>query len=209
MKDTIANFKVFSEGLARNTGKLDGIVNGLEKMTGGGPAATPKVTYDLRAAQGFAAPAKTLKGQLAIPEPTAITMLQTQRFLFASTSDASGFADAMWADSIPRLLQARLIDSFENYDIGHAPLRAADVGQTDFQLLIDVRKFRIAMGSVSVVEIGLSAKIIDKDGKVIASRLFEESGRLDKVEPSAAVAAFDDAFARVARNIIAWAVRAE
>src|SRR3982750_3713974 len=36
LKDTIANFKVFSDGLARNTGKLDGIVAGLEKMTGGG-----------------------------------------------------------------------------------------------------------------------------------------------------------------------------
>ena len=34
LKDTIANFKVFSEGLARNTGKLDGIVAGLERMTG-------------------------------------------------------------------------------------------------------------------------------------------------------------------------------
>ena len=31
LKDTIANLKVFSEGLARNTGKLDGIVAGLEK----------------------------------------------------------------------------------------------------------------------------------------------------------------------------------
>jgi phospholipid/cholesterol/gamma-HCH transport system substrate-binding protein len=29
LKDTIANFEVFSEGLARNTGKLDGIVAGL------------------------------------------------------------------------------------------------------------------------------------------------------------------------------------
>jgi phospholipid/cholesterol/gamma-HCH transport system substrate-binding protein len=209
LKDTIANFKVFSEGLARNTGKLDGIVAGLEKMTGGGPAATPKVTYDLRAAQGFAAPAKTLRGQLAIPEPTAITMLQTQRFLFAPPSDAPGFAESIWADSIPRLLQARLIESFENYDIGHAPLRATDVGQTDLQLVIDVRKFRIAMDPVSVAEIGLSAKIIDKDGKVIASRLFEESGGLEKLEPPAAVAAFDDAFARIARNIIAWAVQTE
>jgi phospholipid/cholesterol/gamma-HCH transport system substrate-binding protein len=208
LKDTIANFKIFSDGLARNTGKLDGIVAGLEKMTGGGPAATPKVTYDLRAAQDFAAPAKTLRGQLAIPEPTAITMLQTQRFLFTSSREATGFAEAMWADSIPRLLQARLIDSFENYDIAHAPLRAADVGQADFQLVIDVRKFRIATDSVPLAEIGLSVKIIDRDGKVVASRLFEESGRLDRIDPPAAVAAFDDAFARIARSIIAWTVEA-
>src|SRR6202158_6230875 len=36
LKDPIANFKIFSEGLARNTGKLDNIVAGIEKMTGGG-----------------------------------------------------------------------------------------------------------------------------------------------------------------------------
>ena len=39
LKDTIANLKTFSDGLARNTGKLDGIVAGLEKLTGGGAAA--------------------------------------------------------------------------------------------------------------------------------------------------------------------------
>ena len=31
LKDTIANFKIFSDGLARNTGKLDGILAGLER----------------------------------------------------------------------------------------------------------------------------------------------------------------------------------
>jgi phospholipid/cholesterol/gamma-HCH transport system substrate-binding protein len=208
LKDTIANLKVFSEGLARNTGKLDGIVAGFEKMTGGGAAAAPKITYDLRAAQGFAAPAKTLKGQLAIPEPTAVAMLETQRFLFSPAKDVPGFAEAMWADSIPRLLQARLIESFENYDIAHAPLRAADIGQNDFQLLIDVRRFRIATESNPVVEIGLSARILDKDGKVIASRLFEESEKLDKVEPPAAAAAFSAAFGRLAKNMIGWTVQA-
>ena len=50
LKDTIGNFKVFSEGLARNTGKLDGIVAGLERMTGV-TSPPPKITYDLRALQ--------------------------------------------------------------------------------------------------------------------------------------------------------------
>jgi phospholipid/cholesterol/gamma-HCH transport system substrate-binding protein len=207
LKDTIANLKVFSE--ARNTGKLDGIVAGLEKMTGGGAASAPRVTYDLRTAQGFAAPVKTLSGQWAIPEPTAVAMLQTQRFLFAPARDVPGFSEALWADSIPKLLQARLIDSFENYDIAHAPLRAADIGQTDFQLLIDVRRFRIAMDGDPAVEIGLSAKILDKEGKVVASRRFEESEKLGKLEPLAAVAAFDNAFARIATNIITWTVQAQ
>ena len=57
LKDTIANFKVFSEGLARNTGKLDGIVAGLERMTGV-TTPPPKITYDLRAVQSPAPPAR-------------------------------------------------------------------------------------------------------------------------------------------------------
>src|SRR5471030_2448068 len=39
LKSTIANLQVFSEGLARNTGKLDSILAGLEKLTGGGAPA--------------------------------------------------------------------------------------------------------------------------------------------------------------------------
>jgi phospholipid/cholesterol/gamma-HCH transport system substrate-binding protein len=206
LKKTIANLQVFSEGLARNTGKLDGIVSGLEKMTGGG-APAQKVTYDLRAPPKPGPASKTIAGQLAIPEPTAVAMLQTQRMLLSPTKEIPGFADFVWADSIPKLLQARLIESFENYDIDHAPLRTPDIGQADFQLLIDVRRFRIAADSEPAVEIGLSGRIVDKDGKTIASRLFEDSEKLDKLEPAAAVAAFNGAFARIAKDLIAWTVK--
>ncbi|MBR0856719.1 ABC-type transport auxiliary lipoprotein family protein [Bradyrhizobium liaoningense] len=207
LKDTIANFRTFSDGLARNTGKLDGILAGLEKMTGGGTPA-PKITYDLRVPQNLGPAGKTLSASLAIPEPTAVAMLQTQRMLFSPSGDNPGFADFLWADSIPKLLQARLIDSFENYDIARAPLRTTDLGQADYQLLIDIRRFRVATEGEPRVEIGLSARIVDKNGKVIASRLVETSEKLDKIEPAAAVAAFDAAFARIAKELIGWTVQA-
>jgi phospholipid/cholesterol/gamma-HCH transport system substrate-binding protein len=207
LKNTIANLQVFSEGLARNTGKLDSIVAGLERMTGGG-TPVEKVTYDLRAPANFAPASKTLKGQLAIPEPTAVVMLETQRILFSPARDYPGFAGAQWADSIPKLLQARLIESFENYDIGHAPLRSTDGVQVDDQLVIDVRRFQVTTDSEPAADIALSARILDKDGKVVASRLFQQSRKLDKVEPAAAVAAFSDAFGRIAKDVIAWTVEA-
>jgi phospholipid/cholesterol/gamma-HCH transport system substrate-binding protein len=207
LKDTIANFKMFSDGLARNTGKLDGILAGLEKMTGGG-APAHKVTYDLRSPQNLGPAGKTLYASLVIPEPTAVAMLQTQRMLFSPVGDNPDFAEFLWADSIPKLVQARLIDSFENYDIARAPLRTTDLGQADYQLLIDIRRFRIATDGEPRVEIGLSARIVDKNGKVVASRLVETSEKLDKVEPAAAVAAFDAAFARIANELIGWTVQA-
>jgi phospholipid/cholesterol/gamma-HCH transport system substrate-binding protein len=207
LKDTIANLKTFSDGLARNTGKIDGILAGLEKMTGGG-APAPKITYDLHSPKNLGPVGKTLSASLAIPEPTAVAMLQTQRMLFTPVGDVTGFADFLWADSIPKLVQARLIDSFENYDIGHAPLRTTDLGAADYQLLIDIRHFRIATEGEPRVEIGLSARIVDKNGKVVGSRLMEASEKLDKINAAAAVEAFDAAFARIARELIGWTVNA-
>jgi phospholipid/cholesterol/gamma-HCH transport system substrate-binding protein len=207
LKSTIANLQVFSEGLARNTGKLDSIVAGLEKMTGGGTPAQ-KMTYDLQAPRNFGPANKAIKGQLAIPEPTAVAMLETQRMLFSPVKDYPGFSEFLWADSLPKLLQARLIEGFENYDIAHAPLREVDIGQAEFQLLIDVRRFRIATDSEPAAELALSARIVDKNGKVIASRLFEDSQKFDKVEPTAAVTAFNDVFGRIAKDMIAWTVQA-
>ena len=205
LQGMIANFRTFSDGLARNTGKLDGIVAGLERMTGGGPQAAPKVVYSLRAAAAPASPGKPLKGQLVIPEPSAMTILQTQRFLFTPANDSAEFANAQWADTLPRLVQAKLIQSFEDYDIAHAPLRSAEGVDVDYQLLIDVRDFQVVSGGA---EIAFSARILDKQGKLVASQLFRATQAVEKVDPASAVAAFDGAFATVAKQLIAWTVQA-
>lgn len=65
------------------------------------------------------------------------------------------------------------------------------------------------MGSGPEAQIGLSARIVDKEGKVVASALFEQSERFDKVEPQAAVTAFDAAFRRIANEMIDWTVRTQ
>jgi len=207
LQGMIANFKVFSDGLARNTGKLDSIIAGLERMTGGGAPAAPKTVYNLQAAAAPASPGKALRGQLVIPEPTAVVMLDTQRILFTPANDSPDFANVQWADSIPKLLQAKLIQSFENYDIAHAPLRSADGVEVDYQLLIDIREFQVVTEPSPMAKIAFSARVLDKHGKVIAARLFAASQAVDKVDPPAVVAAFDAAFADVARELIAWSVQ--
>jgi phospholipid/cholesterol/gamma-HCH transport system substrate-binding protein len=203
LKSTIANLKTFTEGLAKNTGALDSIVGGLVKMTGGGEAATPKTIYDLKIPRDFASLKKPLNEQLVMPTPTAILQLDTQRFLLAPTKDLPGFSNAQWADSIPKMLQVKLIQSFENYDVAHAPLRSDNPG-ANFQLLVDVRSFQINTDDELTAEIGFSARILNKDGQVVASRLFQQRKKLDKPDPASAVAAFNDAFASAATDLITW-----
>lgn len=207
LRSTIGNLKTFSEGLARNTGKLDGIVAGLERLTGADKPVVTKVIYDLHAASGFAPPVKTLKGSLAIPEPTAVVMFDTQRLLLAPGVDLPAFAGAQWSDSIPKLLQAKVIQSFENYDVAHAPLRPLDTLQPDYQLLIDVRSFQIVDQSAPVAQIAFAVRLLGKDD-VVASKLFEQTRKLGSPEPPAAVAAFDQAFDAIAKELVAWTVDA-
>jgi phospholipid/cholesterol/gamma-HCH transport system substrate-binding protein len=204
LKDTIANLKIFSAGLAKNTGGLDNIVAGLERMTGGGAAPARKVSYDLIAPHDFAAPRKPIKGLITIPEPTAVVMLQTQRMLFSPGEEPPAFADMQWSDSIPKMLQAKLIQGFENYDIDHAPLRSIDGLEADDQILIDVRTFQIKSDPDLTAEIGFSARILAKDGHVVASRVFVQSQKFDKLDPASAAAAFDDGFKSIATELITW-----
>ena len=180
LHDAIKNLSTFTEGLARNTPKLDGIVVGLEKMTG---ATTPprKIVYDLQAAGTFQTPKVPLEAGLAIAEPTATARLQTQRFLFASDEEPRAeFENAQWSDSLPALIQAKLLQSFENYDIAHAPVRTDPVGTGGTRLVTDLRQFQISVEPAKAT-IALSAKILDGAGQVKAARIFETSAPIDGI----------------------------
>lgn len=206
LKDTIANFKSFSEWLASKTGRLDGILGGVEKMTGANEPVVTKVVYDLHPATGFPPPSETLPVQLTVAEPTGVLMFDTQKMLVSPGLDLPAFAGAQWSDNTPKMLQEKLIQSFENYDIAHAPTRPNDAVQPDYQLLTDLRAFQLAGQTELSADIGFGVKIIDKDGKVVAARLFQQSARLDKPEPAAAVVAFDAAFDAIAKELVPWTV---
>jgi phospholipid/cholesterol/gamma-HCH transport system substrate-binding protein len=204
LHDAIANLSTFTEGLARNTPKLDGIVAGLERMTGAGTPAR-KVIYDLHPADGFETPHAPLQPDLGIAEPTATARMQTQRFLFASDEEAyDDFANAQWSDSLPALVQARLLQSFENYDIAHAPVRADALGGGGMRLVTDLRQFEIAVSPEADVKLALSAKIIDREGRLRAARIFEKSAPLDGLTPAKAAMAFDKAFSGLASDLVLW-----
>jgi phospholipid/cholesterol/gamma-HCH transport system substrate-binding protein len=204
LHEAISNLSTFTEGLARNTPKLDGIVTGLEKMTG---ATEPprKIVYDLRAADKFLADRAPLEAGLTIAEPTATARLQTQRFLFASDEEPhEDFANVQWSDSLPALVEAKLLQSFENYDIVHAPVRADSMAPAGTRLTTDLRKFEISLEPEAKATIALSVRIIDEKGQVKAGRIFESSAPMDAVTPAKAAAAFNHAFDELSDNLVVW-----
>ena len=200
----ITNLSTFTEGLSRNAPKLDGIVAGLERMTGATPPPR-KIIYDLKAADQFETPRRPLEPGLTIAEPTATVRLQTQRFLFAPDEEPhDDFANAQWSDSLPALVQAKLLQSFENYDVAHAPARADALGGGGMRLATDLRQFEIAISPDARAVIALSAKIIDRTGQIKATRILQKSTPIDGLTPAKAEAAFDRAFGELASELVVW-----
>jgi phospholipid/cholesterol/gamma-HCH transport system substrate-binding protein len=170
LHDTITNLQTFAAALARNSDRLDNIVAGLERMTGGG-VQEAKTAYDLSAAKDFPAPAKPPHAHLVIPEPTVGLTLDTQRILVGPPFvDNVPFAKAQWTDNVSKLVHARIIQSFDNSKYLNAVARPMEGLAADYQLLIDIRSFQISPSPDVAADVEFSAKIV-KEGRIIATRI--------------------------------------
>jgi phospholipid/cholesterol/gamma-HCH transport system substrate-binding protein len=205
LRDTIANLKSFTEALARNSDRVDSIAQGLERMVGGGEKASPMI-FDLAAARDFPPLEKQPEAQLALEEPSAVLLFDTQRILVrAKEVQGQYFEDVQWSDSLPKLFQARIIQSFENAGYGRVG-REIDGLAANFKLLIDIRVVRLAAAPDPTAEVEFGAKIMDEDGRIVETRLFRATAPAGAVNAPAAAAAIDIAFRKAVTELVGWAI---
>jgi phospholipid/cholesterol/gamma-HCH transport system substrate-binding protein len=202
LKSMVGNLNTFSAALARNSDKIDGIVAGLERFTGGG-AKGPLVTYDLTAPRDFPPLGTVIETQIAVPDPSAPISLDNQKILppFAS---AAGFDNAQWADTVPKLVQAKVIQALENANYVRAVSRPLDALAADFQLLLDIRTFHLppAPGGAAQIEIG--AKVLGPGGRIVAGKIFAAKAVHDGADAPSVIAAVDEAFGRTVTELVPW-----
>ena len=104
--------------------------------------APPPALYRLTAVDDFPAAASRSPAQLQIDAPTAEAALDTTRIaLSRSPTTLDYFADAAWTDRLPVVMQARLLDSFENAHRVVAVAGGASAARGDAILTIELRHF--------------------------------------------------------------------
>ena len=133
LKSAIANLNTFTAALARNSDRVDTILSGLERATGSAKATVPKY-FDLTPPRTFPPSDKTAKSQLVVLEPTVVVALDTQRIIVEVGDNAGTPDNAQWSDTIPKLLQARIVQSFENSNYLGAVARPIEGLTADYQL---------------------------------------------------------------------------
>jgi cholesterol transport system auxiliary component len=163
----------------------------------------PSNIFDLTAPGDVKAPRGGL--QVLVPQPTTVRALDTDRIAARpSPTEYAYLPNAVWSDNLPKLLQARLVETLQNSGRVRA---AATPGQgllIDYQLLVDVRAFEITSeGAVADFAVRL---MNDRNGRVLKSRVFRYGVQIAARDNANMVAALDKAMDLAFADIVKWAL---
>lgn len=209
LHNAITNLDTFSGALARNSERIDGILIGLERMTGGAAGKAPPVVYDLAAPSSFPPLPSPPEGQLVVADPTVMFEFDTVKIL-ATPEDgkAVDFGNAQWSDTLPKLFQAKVIQGFENAGYLQQVSRPVDGLNADYTLLTDIRTFHISPSPERQAKVEFMAKILTADGRVIAARSFHASAPAPAMDAASATAALSEAFGKAVTELVLWTASA-
>jgi phospholipid/cholesterol/gamma-HCH transport system substrate-binding protein len=207
LNTAITGISEFADMLGKNSKRVEGLIGGLEKLTGsGGDQAAPKV-YDLAAAADFPAAGKTIGVQLVVPDPASILVFDTQKILIRTNAGTySNVKDGQWADNLPKLMQARVVQSFENAQQLEKVSRPFDMLEGAYRLELGIRNFQIAPEPTPTAVVEFSARLLDDKGQVTGARIFNTSAPAKSVEAPDVVAGLNAAFAKAAHELVDWTV---
>ncbi|WP_043751942.1 ABC-type transport auxiliary lipoprotein family protein [Methylobacterium nodulans] len=170
----------------------------------GGCGGTVPTTFDLTAVPG-AARAGAARRSLVVAEPVGLQPFEADRIIVREPGGSLSFlGGGQWADRLPRLVQARLIQSLENANRLRSVSRPGDKIAADTLLVTEIRAFDIAAGTREAV-VDLSAKLIsDATGAVVAARVFEARVPVQDVTPASAANGLDRALSIVLADVVRW-----
>ena len=169
-----------------------------------GCGSAPSATFDLSAATS-ARPVRALGAQVVVTEPVATAPVDTDRIVVRPTPDTiATLSGAQWTERLPRLIQTRLLQSFENARLLRFVSRPDGRVVAQFSLNTEIRRFDLDLSrGEAVVEI--SAKLVEEGaGHIAAAKIFSARapGGADDGAPS--TAALDAALREVMGQIVSW-----
>lgn len=168
----------------------------------------PPVTYDLAGVESAPSVKRRASAQVLVPEPFALQTLASQRIVVTRGPLVAYYPNAQYPDTLPRLVQSRVIQAFEKSKGVRAIGRPGEGLSIDYQLLTNIRTFAFDVTpSGRFAEIEIFTQIMnDRTGKVVESKLFKASVPVAEDTAPAAVTGLNAALDQVLVEMVAWAV---
>jgi cholesterol transport system auxiliary component len=170
----------------------------------GGCTSSPVPAFDLTAPGGLNRRSVLSGRQVVVAEPGAIGPFEAERIVARDAANSISYlGGAQWADRLPRLIQARLVQTFENT----SAVRAARTGEGvtgDFQLNTTIRAFQLdAARGEAFVE--LSVNLVDgKSGTITRGRVVSRRVPVADASGGVVAQALDRALSGALVDIVRW-----
>jgi phospholipid/cholesterol/gamma-HCH transport system substrate-binding protein len=205
LNTAITGIAAFADMLGRNSQRVEGLLGGLENLTGTGAPKPGPAIYDLAPAVAFPQIDKPIKAQLVVPDPNAIILFDSQKILIRNGEGTyTNINNAQWADNLPKLVQARIVQSFENARQLGAVSRPLEQLNAAYRLELAIRSFQIMLEPSPKAVVDVTARLVSEKGAIAGARMFAASVPAKSAEAPDAVAALNEAFAKVASEIVVW-----
>lgn len=165
-------------------------------------------TFDLSitpTAQGASARGK----QILVPEPTALKSLDSEQVVVrVSPSEIQYLANSQWGDRLPKMVQSKLVEAFENSGKLSGVGKPGQGLAIDYQVVADIRSFEIDTSGPRVAKVEISVKILnDRNGSVRAQNVFSAAVPVSGEDNAKFIGAINRAFAKVGADIVNWTLR--
>jgi cholesterol transport system auxiliary component len=144
--------------------------------------------------------------QILIAEPAALKPLDSENIVIKPGPDSIEYLKgAQWADRLTRLVQVRLAETFQR---GGSIAGVGTPGQglaIDYQVVTEIRAFEVRVDGAARAEADIFVKLLnDRNGTVRAARSFTASVPVGSSGNDAYARALNEAFGRVAAEIVDW-----
>ena len=166
-------------------------------------ASAPSTVYDLSAPRPPAA--RPLRAQFRIAQPVATLDLDSERILVRDGLTLALLSGGRWPQQLSSLFRARLVEAFQNAGLA----RSVDGGAAtaDYELDLDIRAFELD-AETSEAHVDVAAKIVAlNSGRVADVEIFTANSPVASRDAATAVAALDQAAAKVMTKIVAFVAR--
>ncbi len=168
----------------------------------------PLDTYELTAPDAAKSRSRSRR-QILIAEPSALKALDGQNIVIKPSPGVIQYLKgAQWADRLPKIVQARLAETFQRSGNFGGVGKPGEGLAIDYQIIAEIRAFEVRVDAGEHADVELFVRILnDRNGVVRASQTFTASAPVLGAGNNAYVDALDNAFGQAAVDIVAWADR--
>jgi cholesterol transport system auxiliary component len=170
-----------------------------------GAGSKPLDTYELTAPAAGDGRGRSHR-QILIAEPSALKALDGENIVIAPAPGIIQYLKgAQWADRLPKIVQARLAETFQRSGEFRGVGKPGEGLAIDYQVIVEIRAFEVRVDGSAHADVELFVRLLnDRNGVVRAEKTFTATAPVTGEGNDAYVGALDAAFGQAAVEIVEW-----